>query len=128
VQYDSLTSQNVLQFKDSLILFQGAVDLLFGYMEFLLKFDLPFEEEVMSAVKVIVLKKLQEKLSVVDVSLAVPQELKFKVEVKICIDFVKALLGNSELLARVFIYNDFTGVKRPLIAGLLNICVKVPCF
>lgn len=107
------------------MLLQGAVDLLFSYMELLLRFGLPFPEELMTALKIVVLKRLQDKLATIDVAFPAPQDIRFKVEIKICLDFVKALLSNSKMITKVFIDNDFTSVKRPFVTSLLNTCVKV---
>lgn len=93
-----------------------------------MKFKLNFPEEVTTTIKVIVLRKLQDKLTMVNVPIPTPFDLRAKVEVKICIDFVKALLGNTDMVAKVFIDNDFTCIKRPIVTSLLNTCVKVLSF
>lgn len=104
---------------------QGVVDLLFASMELMISSNIPFSESLMTCIKVVVLKRLQDKLTLIDVPSPSPFDLKSKVEIKICIDFVKGLLNNPEMVYRVYIENDFTCVKRPIVTTLLNTCVRV---
>lgn len=93
-----------------------------------MKFRLAFPEEIATSIKVIVLRKLQDKLATLNVPVPLPCDLKTKIEIKICLDFVKALLGNTDIVCKVFIDNDFTSIRRPVVTGLLNTCVKVLTF
>ena len=110
---------------DSMLLLQSSVDVLMAYLQLSIKFKIDFLLQAGTAVVVMVLKRLQDKLSVIEKPRHAPLDLRVKVEIKILIDFVKKVLLEPSLVAQLYLQYDFTCVRRPLIASLLSTSVKV---
>ena len=115
------------QYKDSLLILQNSVDMLYFFLELVEHANIEFSIELGTSLCIVVLRRLEERLTALEVPVAAGALLTFRVkaELKIIFDFVKSILSKTDVISTIYLHYDFTCIRRPLITSILNTSIKV---
>jgi hypothetical protein len=105
--------------KESLTLLCGTIDVIYHFLEQTDPKNCTLPVQLNILLSFFIDKRLDEKVKQAEGGI-IPLDARTKAEIKLLVELIKFILGRPEIVSALYLTNDFTCVRRPMVSVMLK--------